>query len=388
MNTSRVEHEILICIARRELYAYEENTLRVLLASAIDWDYLVTTARQHALLPLLHKHLKSDRIPASVRSALKRESVMNAQSVLYLTAKTLEVHKLLNEHSIANALFKGPLLSELAYGEVGLRQAGDIDILIYPEDFKRTRELLESLGYEMHPKLNPAQLTSHLAFHCEIQFVRDDWFTVVDLHWDLTPRSFVFGLSGKEVMSRLQTVLFAGNEIRTFAPEDLILYQAMHGAKHLWRRLEWIASLAELARSLEETAWPEVVARAEKARAVRILALGLRLVEKLRVELPENLLRSLDSEEQMKLLANNLWTEMFSTSRTEDSTATNLFNLKIMDRRRDALLSTLRAIFVPTLSDWQAWSLPAAMSPLYYALRPIRLTKVYSTSVIRRVIRS
>jgi hypothetical protein len=312
---------------------------------------------------------------------------MNAQSVLYLTAKALEVHKLLKMHSIENALFKGPLLSEMAYGEVGLRQAGDIDILIHPQDFKRTGELLESLGYEMQPKLKAAQLASHLAFHCEIQFVRDDWFTVVDLHWSLTPRSFVFGLTGDEVMSRLQTLLFAGNEVRTFSTEDLIVYHAMHGGKHLWRRLEWIASMAELVRSLDEAAWSEVVARAIRSRATRMLALGLRLVEQLHVELPENVLRSIDAEERMKKLANTMWDELFNQNTSAESTETNIFNLRIMDRRRDALLSTLRAIFVPTLSDWQAWSLPAAMHPLYYAFRPIRLTKVYSASVIERLIR-
>jgi hypothetical protein len=385
MNTSRLEHQILISIARRDLDAHERNTLQVLLESPIDWDYLITTARQHALLPLLHKHANSDRIPGHVRSTLKRESVMNAQAVLFLTGKALEVQKLLNAHSIENALFKGPLLSELAYGEVSLRQAGDIDLLIHREDFKRTKELLASLGYQMHPQLTPAQQASHLAFHCEIQFVRDDWFTVVDLHWGLSPRSFVFGLTEDEVMSRLQTVSFAGAETKTFSTEDLILYQAMHGAKHLWRRLEWIASLAELVRNLEEFSWSDIVDRAIKARATRILALGLRLAENFGVELPSQVTKTLDGEDQMKKFANKIWNEMFSARTWADSTETNIFNMKIMDRRRDALASMFRAIFVPTLSDWEALSLPTAMHPLYYAIRPMRLTKIYSASMLRRL---
>src|ERR1041385_2606966 len=113
MKTSRPEHQILICIARRDLDSRDVNNLQLLLESPIDWDYLITTARQHALLPLLHKHANSDRIPGHVRSTLKRESVMNAQAVLFLIGKALEVQKLLNAHSIENALFKGPLLSEL-----------------------------------------------------------------------------------------------------------------------------------------------------------------------------------------------------------------------------------------------------------------------------------
>jgi hypothetical protein len=71
-----------------------------------------------------------------------------------------------------------------------------------------------------------------------------------------------------------------------------------------------------------------------------------------------------------------------------DSMETNIFNMKVMDRRRDALASMMAAIFVPTLSDWQALPLPTAMHPLYYAIRPMRLTKIYSASILRRLLRS
>ena len=53
------------------------------------------------------------------------------------------------------------------------------------------------------------------------------------------------------------------------------------------------------------------------------------------------------------------------------------YNLHIMDRKRDAVLSALRAIFVPTLPDWQALALPAPLHSLYYAYRPLRLSKIY-----------
>ena len=124
--------------------------------------------------------------------------------MLHLIGKQLRVYKLFNEHGIPVALFKGPLLAEMAYGEISLRQAGDIDLLINRQHFDHARSLLESLGYSMYPQLTTAQLASHLNNHCEIQFMRDDWFTVVDLHWNLAPRSFVFRVEVDEVMSRLQ----------------------------------------------------------------------------------------------------------------------------------------------------------------------------------------
>jgi Uncharacterised nucleotidyltransferase len=369
------ENELLLSVARREAPHAP---------AGLDWDYVVTTARAHGLLPLLQKDLRHAAVPGHVLSCLKREAVANSQSMLHLVGKQLRVYKLFQEHRIPVAIFKGALLAQMAYGEMSLRQAGDIDMLINGRDFAQARLLLESLGYEMHPQLTPAQLASHLSNHCEIQFMRDEWFTVVDLHWDLAPRSFVFGLKADEVMSRLQSVSLAGTTVQTFGAEDLLLYQAMHGAKHLWRRLEWISSLAESLRAMPEPDWDTLVDRAANAHATRILALGLRLVE-LFSDVPVPVVASIDRDGTMQRMAREIRAGLFDSVGYADSTETNLYNLRIMDRKRDALVSALRSIFVPTLPDWQALALPSSLHPLYYAYRPLRLSKVYTLSLWRKL---
>lgn len=380
MNT-RPEHQLLLTIARRELDPRGVNEVRQLVSAPLDWDYVFATAFNHRLVPLLHNNLASaaaDLVPGHILAHLKRESVANSQSVLHLIGKQLKVYRLLKEHGIRAAIFKGAVLAQLAYGSVSLRQAGDIDVLIDRDDFARARSLLESLGYEMAPSLTPAQLASHLSFHCEIPFMRDEWFTVVDLHWELAPRSFVFGVNAADVMSRLQTVSLAGTLVETFCTEDMVLYQSMHGAKHLWHRLEWITSLAELLRAAKEINWSVVLQRAEDAHATRMLALGLRLVEAFTdVHIEPLIFKTLDSQQTAKQLAAQIGDQIFSTSHTNVSTETNLYNFKIMDRKRDALVSALRALFVPTVPDWQALALPAPLHSLYYAFRPLRLSKSY-----------
>jgi len=371
------ENELLLNVARREVHSPVRQQL--------DWDYVVATARAHGLLPLLQKHVgTSELVPGHVLSCLKREAVANSQSMLHLAGKQLRVYKLFKEHGIPVAIFKGALLAHMAYGEMSLRQAGDIDMLIHCRDFAQARELLESLGYEMTPRLTPAQLSSHLSNHCEIQFMRDEWFTVIDLHWDLAPRSFVFGLKADEVMSRLQTVSLAGTNVETFGAEDLVLYQAMHGAKHLWRRLEWISSLAESLRATPEIEWDTLINRAANAHATRILALGLRLVEQFS-DVPVPVIASLDRDASMQRMAAGIRAQIFNNFGYADSTETNLYNLRIMDRKRDALVSALRSIFVPTLPDWQALALPSSLHPLYYAYRPLRLSKVYTLSLLKNL---
>ena len=378
---NRSENELILRIARRELDARQCAELRRVLRQPLDWGYLLAIAHAHGLSPLLQKHLSAvgdDLVPGHLRSRLKRESVANSQTVLHLIGKQLRVYKLFKEHGIPTALFKGPLLSQMAYGEISLRQAGDIDLLISREHFDRARLLLESLGYEMYPHLTSPQLASHLNYHCELPFVRDDWFTVVDLHWELAPRSFVFKVKADEVMSRLQTVCVCGTQVETFSNEDLVLYQAMHGAKHLWRRLEWISALAESLRSIPAINWDMIVDRAMSARATRILGLGLRLVQQFSdLNVPSHVLTTVDPDRTMQRMAEEIRNQLFTTFGPADSTETNLYNLRVMDRKRDALISALRSIFVPTLPDWQALALPSLLHPLYYAFRPVRLTKVY-----------
>jgi hypothetical protein len=383
---NRPEHEVLFCIARR---ATAETELRALLRLVTDWDYLFLAANNHGLVPLLHKHLHptgTDLVPIDVLSRLKRQSVSNSQNVLHLLGKQLKLYRLLKENKIPLAIFKGSLLAQMAYGEISLRHAGDIDVLISPRDFDRARTLLASLGYKMMPSLTPAQLASHVRSHCEIQFMRDDWFTVVDLHWALAPKSFTFKMETEDVLARLRPLTIAGVQLETLGIEDLVLYQSMHGAKHLWRRIEWISSLGELLRGAEPIAWDTVLERAAQAHATRMLALGLRLAESVSgVVVPERVLQAIDADQSMKKMADNVLAQVFTISGPAESTETNRFNLKIMDRKRDALVSALRAIFVPTLTDWSSLNLPSSLHPLYYAYRPLRLSKVYSTSLWRKL---
>lgn len=380
------EQELLLQVARRDT---DPDQLRSLASQSIDWDYVFAVAYVHRLLPLLHKHLATsaaDLLPSHVLSRLKREAVANSQSILHLVARQLRVYKLFQEHAIAVAIFKGAVLSQMAYGELSLRQAGDIDMLINRQHFHQAKALLESLGYEMTSRLTPAQLVSHLNHHCEIPFMRDEWFTIVDLHWDLAPRSFVFGVKVDDVMSRLQTVSLAGATVETFGAEDLLLYQAMHGAKHLWRRLEWISCLAESIRAATTVDWDTLVNRAAKAHATRILALGLRLVKEFSdAPVPSEVFAAVDQDKPMQRMASEIRAQLFTTFGHAESIETNLYNLRIMDRKRNALVSALRSIFVPTLPDWQSVSLPASLHSLYYVYRPLRLSKQYSTALWRRL---
>ena len=87
----------------------------------------------------------------------------------------------------------------------------------------------------------------------------------------------------------------------------------------------------------------------------------------------------------MKRMEETILADVFALPRAAVSAETNLNNLKIIDLKRDALPTAVRAIFVPTISDWSALNLPPRLHSLYYAYRPFRLSKIYSTSIWRKL---
>lgn len=378
MTNLRPEHELLVCVARKSLDEGAGDRLRVLLQKDVDWDYLLTSTFAHGLLPLLCTHLNThgrDLVPPQILERLRSELFSSREDNLYLLRQLLSVLQLFNTNGIRALAFKGPVLGGILYGDVGVRQAGDLDILTARKDFPRAKDLLQSHGYLMTPQLTPAQQASHLRSHCEIQFVHEDQFSVVDLHWGLTPRTFPFLLKPEELFARSEKISLAGREIETFDREDLLLYLCVHGTKHYWTRLEWVAAVAELVRATPGPDWAVVVRRSRETNSERMLCLGLLLASNLfAVELPQDIYEWLDGDKGLRECALRLEEKLFQENRAP-LTPTEMFswNLKVMNRRREAVKSLLRAVLVPTISDWEALTLPAALYPLYYLFRPFRL---------------
>ncbi|HKO96937.1 MAG TPA: nucleotidyltransferase family protein [Pyrinomonadaceae bacterium] len=382
MTKLRAEHELLLCIARKSLDEDVGDRVRRLVQQNIDWEYLIQSASAHGLLPLLATHLLNTAqpfLPEPIAQQLKTESINSSKSNIYLMGELLRIQELFRAEKIRMLAFKGPILSKQIYGDLGLRQAGDIDVLIPKQDFARAKELLESDRYQMEPQLTSAQQRSHLRFHCEIQFFNEDAFCVVDLHWGLTPRSFPFPLAFEELWAQRNSINFAGHEIQTFSDQDLLLYLCVHAAKHYWGKLEWVASVAELVRRTETLKWSAVFRRAEETNSKRILSLGLLLASKLfQLELPRELDDWLKQSQDMRECALLLEENLFQNT-VEHPSQIEMFrwNLQFMDRKQDAMTSLLRSVFVPTLSDWQGVELRGPLYPLYFGVRPIRLLMKY-----------
>ena len=377
-----IAREFLVCVARGAMDEQISARVRTLAQNQVDWDSLIREASEHGLLPLLYNHLNAtcrDLVPGPILARLKKEFIANSQCNLYLMRELIRILDLLRADGIEALAFKGPVLAAMLYGDLSLRHAGDLDILIHKEDFLRAKGLLESAGYRMEPQLSKSQQSSHLRFHCEIQFVHHERVSVVDLHWGLTPKAFPFSLNSRDLVARSVALTFAGHTIQTFAREDLLLYLCMNGAKDNWNQLESVALVAELLRVYDQLDWVTCIKRAGASRGRNMLALGLMLAKDLfNCDIPAEILATLNGHESLRQTALMIERRLLGEARKPPTQLQQFrMNLRYMDRKRDAVVGLARAIYVPTISDWQTVSLPGPLYPLYYLLRPVRLLGKY-----------
>ena len=383
MTDPGVEREILLCVARRVMDDKVNARLRALAQTQVNWVTVCQEAFAHGLQPLLYYHLNagcSDIVPAAVLAKLKNEFIANSQCNLYLMRELIRTLELLHANGIQGLAFKGPVLAALVYGDLALRQAGDLDVLIEKENFPVAKQLLQSIGYVMEPQLNGSQQSSHLQFHCEIQFVHHEQVSVIDLHWGVAPRTFPFSLDTRELLQRSIEVEFAGHTIRTFCREDLLLYLCMNGAKDNWSDLESVALVTEVLCSSDDLDWTELLERARKSAGKKMLSLGLLLARNIfGAEVPGEMIERIS--DKLKFVASKIEQRLVRGIR-KPPTAMETFqlNLQCMDHKRHAVQALLRAILVPTISDWKSITLPDTLYPLYYLLRPLRLLGKYSIS--------
>jgi hypothetical protein len=382
----RPEEQILICVARRSLDPARAERLRELLKSDLDWKYLLATAHHHCLFPLLNLHVNAaaqSLVPPQVIERLQRDNYENTRSNLFLTGELLKVHELLAENGVRAVSFKGPTLALRVYGDVGLRQFGDLDILVHRKDILKIKELLISHGFKSTMALTSMQQAALLRFDCAYNF-DNKLGVLLDVHWNLVERHFAFDIDINHFWERLEPVTINGKQLLTPSAEDLLLVLCLHGFTHLWERLGWICDLASLIDSRKDLNWHLVLENATSLGARGILSLGLFLAgDLLGASIPEQVSKSVQPNPKVRKLAEQVREQLFR----ERSAPAGVFAeagtlVSLRERRRDRLRSCLRLATTPRSYDWMFLSVPDSLFFLYYLVRPLRLAGKYGAKLL------
>lgn len=242
--------------------------------TAIDWRRFVKLAQRHRVLGFARIGLETAAIavPPGLVAAHYRQFARN----LLLLDEAGRIASMLADADIPAAFLKGATLAELAYGNQSVKQTLDNDLLVGPGQVAATIKLLESIGYRMTDPAGPLdgkRLSVLIDMVKECTLVRPGNKAMVDLHWRMTS---VRGLLAEPDLSRDLRIVTVGNHrLPTLGDEALMVYLAVHGARHGWSRLKWLADFNALLAARDEAAVAALRARAKRDGVMRAMDLAL-----------------------------------------------------------------------------------------------------------------
>jgi hypothetical protein len=253
----------------------------------VDWNRVARIAARHGVSGFVVDAL--ERADIATPDMLLRAARRSARVALHQAGETLRLQRCFVDAAIPLLFLKGTSLASRLYGQIGIRDAVDIDIAVPVEHLEQAWQVLDRAGYE---RGIPRRALSPAARRMFVWAAKDSFHRhrehglVVELHWRLSD-----DLPEPEVppAQRWQRVaLPPGEQLATLRNEELFIYLCTHGAAHLWARAKWLADVGAMIAASDDGG-AQYWSRAHATGAGRAAASAFLLLHELMGHpLPEN----------------------------------------------------------------------------------------------------
>lgn len=371
------EFELLLYSARTMPDAARVHTL---LDAGINWRCFFELAATHSVRLLVYQALRAicwDQLPADFQRDWESGYRSLTAQNLFITGELLRIVKVFEGATIPVAVMKGPVLSQVAYGDFALREFSDLDLLIGENDFSRAIEQLQQLGYTPFWAYESLKVVSFLRHVGEYRLTNQTTRAEVDLHWRVATKATALSPRSSDFSSGFQPVSLAGAPINSFALADLPLYLAAQGGWDQWRDLRRICDVAEFLRRHPEIDWERSLQAARRLGGERSMLVGLALaMDLLGAQIPEPIVR--------RIRADSLVSELTDTAiqglqkqnpDSDEALGRYLFQLRAKQGLAGKLALASSIVLDRTAEDGSWIMLPRPLWWLYGILRPLRMSR-------------
>lgn len=349
----------------------------ILREPGFDWSRLMYAAERQRVLPVVTKGLDQvDRnlVPDDVRrrmmASVEETQVKNRR----LARELVRILNLLRADGITAITFKGPVMSVLIYGDLGLRQFSDIDVLVRRKDVPKAKRILLSNGYQP-----PERIPLSREWH----FFNNEADVRLDLHDRIT--SYVMpDLRDYEIFWQArQSVTLLGQQIDSFSIEHTVLMLCMQISNDWQDRRKLLSKICDLSTYLEtQTAidWPKFLAFAESQGLRKSVLVALFITQRFHgVQMPQAIRRAIEADTLIASLDVQVEKRLFERVKRpiplleQIRSQTKFYDSFWPKLWRPLIRSVLLRPFLPTDMDEAFLKLPPSLYFLYYVSRPIRL---------------
>lgn len=278
------EWQALVYLCKLGFTNQTSPSFRDLNFQTINWENIIRLASRHRVRPVLNKAVNalknSVEIPDKTVEELRKyhhqigyENILNARELIQLI-------KVLRDKGVEIIPYKGVVLAQEAYNDIGLREMSDIDFLINLKDFPVIKETL--LGRAYVPSKNVPEEFEKAFFRQNFEYNFDLYAGEhrqfhVEPHWKIGFRRWQTDLDMDDILSLTAERRFFGTEIHMLTPEGFLLTTCLHhGGEDRWNSLKYICDVAAiLFRFEKDMNWELLLKESDRFRVTNIILLGI-----------------------------------------------------------------------------------------------------------------
>jgi hypothetical protein len=376
------EWRLLVACARNAAVVADVRGVAGAAALIDDWASAERLACAHGLLPWLARGLAAAGMTEGAHAPIAAAAAARAARTLGQVRRLAELYALLERAGIRALPFKGPVLSLQLYGDVALRQSVDLDLVVPFDRYRDARAALVAHGLPPRGGHTARQERTLFRWLGHAPFGHGADF--VELHWRFADRRFPFALRVEDALARSRPALLAGVVFPMMADDDLLAVLAMHGTRHLYERLEWLAGVTR--RLVAQRGEAErLVAHAESLRARRMLLVSVHVAHQvLGFAIERDWARALAADPDAAAIGATMAMDLEANVRRDapfaSAHALQRRYADLVDTRLDRARLWMHAALDPTARDHEAVALPDMLVPLHRVIRPARLALTHLAS--------
>lgn len=345
---------------------------------------LIPLVTRHKLIGYVYKQL-SPKLSSETKESLTAQYKQHTRHTLTFIRQLILVSQKFDQNNIPYLAFKGPVLSQMLYGDPLVKHSVDLDFWVSLDNIENCEAILNDAGFiRVKPgKLTPRQRMKNYSINHHYTYVNQAERVVIELHWNITNPFSLLPLTFQDAYSSHTHVELHNHQIKTLSYVHYLLYLAVHGSIHRWSRLTWLKDFSALLSLSTENQQQQVFRIADEFQLTKPVKQAFWLSYVI-FETPV-------SDEILKhhpIKPTFFYTDPVksitkSTSRLNKEKLPGLiykWHIRNNSKYRFSIFFRLRTHF----TDWEIIKLPDQLFFLYYLLRPFFIVFRGVRSLLRR----
>ena len=273
-----------------------------------DWELFYSFANTNKVIPIVYdelKQLENIIIPKKIENNMFFYTKFIIEKNFTYSNELKKLNDVLNTHKIDFVAYKGIILSQYIYQNVGIRPTLDLDIMIKVEDLDKIKNILNLNNYEYSKPLSK-NLLKNLKFI--IKKYIGDKIVYIDTHWRVSNLLLQMKVGYDEMISEAKLINFYGTKINLLNPEAHFIIIAMHHfGKNEMSLKQFIDLVVILEKFKDELNWTKLVMLSKKWKVYKLTLYSLKICQEIiNNNLPNKISQLIENECDKKFINKNI----------------------------------------------------------------------------------